>query len=119
MGFREDYSNRIVGSVIREANSNIIINSIKESDREANYNRTVNSVIRKDGARGKFISRRPGSSNIRRKIGIIYLGINSVYNREAGRIGREFINKIFRKGNVEGNLGIVRAGTVNITLIVG
>ena len=87
LGFKEDYSNRTVGLVIRKANSNIIVDLIRENDREAGYNRTVNSVIKEDRTRGKFINRRSGGGNIYRRIGIIHLGIGSIYNREVGKIG--------------------------------
>ena len=85
-GFREDYGNRTVNSVIREAGSDIIVNSIRESNREINYNKIVNSVIKKDRAKRKFISRRPRGNNIRRRTEGIHLKTGSVYNREAGKI---------------------------------
>ena len=47
LGFRKDYGNRIIGLIIGEAGSNIIVNSVRENNREAGYNRTVNSVIEK------------------------------------------------------------------------
>ena len=108
----------MVGSVIREISSNIIVNSIRENNREVNYNGIINLIIKEDGIKGEFINKRPGGGNIRRRIAVIYLGIGSVYNREAGRMERESVNKMPKKGNIERNLRMVRIRTVNIIFII-
>ena len=87
MGFREDYSIRIVNSVVREVGNNITVDSVGENDREINYNRIINSVIGKDRIRREFISKRPGNGNIRRRTAVIRLKINFIYNGEVRRMG--------------------------------